>query len=100
MNKKIILSTGGTGGHVFPMIAFYDYLVSKNYEVFFISDQRAKKYFNKEMQNKVKIYNIDSPFNKKGLLKIFGFYKLLLSTINAFFFLLKYNPKIIVGSGG
>jgi UDP-N-acetylglucosamine--N-acetylmuramyl-(pentapeptide) pyrophosphoryl-undecaprenol N-acetylglucosamine transferase len=100
MNKKIILSTGGTGGHVFPMIAFYDYLVSKNYEVFFISDQRAKKYFNKEMQNKVKIYNIDSPFNKKGLLKIFGFYKLLLSTINAFFFLLKYKPKIIVGSGG
>ena len=48
MSKKIILSTGGTGGHVFPMIAFYEYLVSKNYEVIFITDQRARKYFNKE----------------------------------------------------
>ena len=100
MNKKIILSTGGTGGHVFPMIAFYDYLVSKNYEVTFITDQRAKKYFNKDMQNNVKIYNINSPYNKKGLLKIFAFLKLILSMISSFFFLLKQKPKIIIGSGG
>lgn len=100
MNKKIILSTGGTGGHVFPMIAFHDYLVSKNYEVIFITDQRAKKYFNKKMQDKVKIYNINSPYNKKGLLKIFAFLKLTLSTISSFFFLLKQKPKVIIGSGG
>jgi UDP-N-acetylglucosamine--N-acetylmuramyl-(pentapeptide) pyrophosphoryl-undecaprenol N-acetylglucosamine transferase len=100
MNKKIILSTGGTGGHVFPMIAFYDYLVTKNYEVIFITDQRAKKYFNKKMQNKIKIYNINSPYNKKGFLRIFAFCKLILSTISSFFFLLKQKPKIIIGSGG
>jgi UDP-N-acetylglucosamine--N-acetylmuramyl-(pentapeptide) pyrophosphoryl-undecaprenol N-acetylglucosamine transferase len=100
MNKKIILSTGGTGGHVFPMIAFYDYLVSKNYDVIFITDQRAKKYFNKDMQNKVKIFNINSPYNEKGVLKIFAFCKLILSTISSFFFLLKQKPKVIIGSGG
>lgn len=100
MSKKIILSTGGTGGHVFPMIGFYDYLVSKNYEVTFITDVRAKKYFNNEMKDKAKIFNIDSPFNKKGLSRFFAFYKLFLCTISSFFFLLKNRPKIIIGSGG
>ena len=70
MNKKVILSTGGTGGHIFPMIALYDYLVSKNYDVSFVTDQRGKKYFTDDTKQKIKIFNINSPSNQKGLFKI------------------------------
>ena len=100
MKKKIILSTGGTGGHIFPMVALYDYLVSKNYEVIFASDQRAMKYFNSGIKEKVKIFNINSPFNKKGFAKFVAYYQLFISTINSFFFLINNKPSIIIGSGG
>ena len=47
--KKIILCTGGTGGHIFPMIALYEEL-KKNYQVKILTDQRALKYLD---QNKI-----------------------------------------------
>ena len=100
MKKKIILSTGGTGGHVFPMMGLYDYLVSKNYDVAFVSDQRAKKYFSEEMKSKITIFNINSPFNKKGFFKILSFVNLFIATIYSFFFLIKNRPKVIIGCGG
>ena len=34
MKKKILISTGGSGGHVIPAIAFYDHL-KENFEVFY-----------------------------------------------------------------
>ena len=85
MKKRIIISTGGTGGHIFPMIGLHDYLVSKNYDVLFTSDKRAKKYFRKKILNKVKIFNIDSPFNKKNFSKILILPKLFLSLFSSFF---------------
>lgn len=100
MKKKIILSTGGTGGHILPMVALYDYLVSKNYEVIFVSDQRAMKYFNTGIKEKVKIFNINSPFNKQGFSKLTAYYQLLVSTIKSIFFLMNNKPSIIIGSGG
>jgi hypothetical protein len=68
------------------MIALHDYLVSKNYEVIFVSDQRAIKYFNPGVKEKVKIFNINSPFNKKGFSKLMAYYQLLVSTIKSIFF--------------
>jgi len=65
MSKKIVLSTGGTGGHIFPMIALYDYLISKNYDVSFVTDKRGEKYFTDDTKYKIKIFNINSPFNQK-----------------------------------
>ena len=34
MKKKILISTGGSGGHVIPATAFYDHL-NKNFDVIF-----------------------------------------------------------------
>jgi len=100
MNKKIILTTGGTAGHVFPLIGLYEYLNNKHYDVIFVTDSRAKKYFNKEIQNKIKIFNVNSPNNQKGLLKIFALFNLFFFTIFSFFFLIKEKPQLIIGSGG
>jgi len=100
MSKKIVLSTGGTGGHIFPMIALYDYLISKNYDVSFVTDQRGEKYFTGDIKHKIKTLNINSPFNQKGLLKIISIFQLFASTIYSFFLLIKSRPKVIIGSGG
>jgi len=100
MNKKIILSTGGTGGHIYPMIALHDYLTSKNYDVSFVIDRRGKKYFNEDIKYKIKIFNINSPFSQKGLFKIISIFKLFASTVYSLFFLIKSRPRVIIGSGG
>jgi len=100
MSKKIVLSTGGTGGHIFPMIALYNYLISKNYDVSFVTDQRGEKYFTDDIKHKIKILNINSPFNQKGLFKIICIFQLFVSTVHSLFFLIKSKPKVIIGSGG
>ena len=47
MRKKILISTGGSGGHVIPAIAFYDHLKEK-FDVFFTLDQRGSKFLEKK----------------------------------------------------
>ena len=46
--KKIIIATGGTGGHVFPALSLSEYL-KNNFNIESFSDKRGLKYFeNKE----------------------------------------------------
>ena len=57
MKKRILISTGGSGGHVIPALAFYDHL-KENFEVFLILDKRGSKFIN---QNKYKFEIISAP---------------------------------------
>ena len=38
MNKKIIFSAGGTGGHIFPAINLMKHFLSKEYQVLLVTD--------------------------------------------------------------
>ena len=53
----------------FSMIALYDYLISKNYDVSFVTDQRGEKYFTDDVKHKIKIFNIKKFNDQKGLFK-------------------------------
>ena len=44
MNKKIVFSSGGTGGHIFPAINLMKYFSNKGYKVLLVTDKRAGKY--------------------------------------------------------
>ena len=66
MKNKIIITTGGTAGHIYPMLGLYDYLSKKGYKINFVSDERGKKYFSSELLSKVTILKINSPFNLSG----------------------------------
>lgn len=57
MKKKILISTGGSGGHVIPASILLDHL-NNLYNVSISSDQRGIKYFNKKVDN---IIIIDTP---------------------------------------
>ena len=45
--KKIMISTGGSGGHVIPAITIYDHL-NKNFEVTLVTDNRGTKFILKK----------------------------------------------------
>ena len=95
--KRIIISTGGTGGHVIPAQVLYDYLSDKN-DVIITSDNRGISYLNK---NKYKIKKIDVPKISKNILDFIPFLILFtLSILKSFFFLRKKKIKILISTGG
>ena len=44
MNKKILICTGGTGGHVIPAVNFGNFMINKGFECCLILDQRGNKF--------------------------------------------------------
>lgn len=48
--KSIIVTGGGTGGHLFPAIALGDELMELNYETHLITDTRCEKYLNSDLR--------------------------------------------------
>lgn len=69
--NKILLTTGGTGGHIFPIMSLSTELkkVNNNNNIKIITDQRAIKYIN---SGDIIIIKSDSPFRKKGLFHLFS----------------------------
>ena len=51
MNKKFLIFTGGTGGHVIPALNFFNYLKNKNNNVYLLTDYRGSKYINEINEN-------------------------------------------------
>ena len=95
--KKIIISTGGTGGHVIPAQVLYDYLYDKN-DVIIISDNRGLKYLN---ENKYKIKRIDVPKINKNILGFIPFVIFfIISFINSFLFLRQKKIEVLFSTGG
>ena len=76
MKKKILISTGGSGGHVLPAITIYDHL-KYSYETLISTDIRGLKYLDKENYKPI---IIDTPkFNNIFLLP-FAFIKVIFLT--------------------
>ena len=78
MKKKILITTGGSGGHVLPALTIYDHLKTE-YDMFISSDQRGLKYFKTE---KYKPFIVDTP-KIKGL--YFSVSKYFKKSINLLF---------------
>ena len=97
MKKKILISTGGSGGHIIPAISLYEHL-KNDYEIFLTSDKRGSKFINK------KIYNyklIELPRISKNIFKIpYIIFFLIISIFKSIFFLKKNNIKILISTGG
>ena len=67
IKNKILIATGGTGGHVFPAFSLANYLINKNYTVKLTTDNRGFKYL-KNYKNLEIIKISSSPLIKKNIL--------------------------------
>ena len=46
-NKKIVIATGGTGGHVFPAVGLASFLNNEGYDPILTTDKRGFKFLDK-----------------------------------------------------
>ena len=94
MKKNILISTGGSGGHVVPATIFYEHLQGE-FNMFMTSDDRGIKFLDKDKYN---TEIIDTPKLSKNIFELpFKIILLLYSTIKSFFYFLStaYLKKFI-----
>ena len=98
--KKILIATGGTGGHVFPAYSLANYLIKNNYDVELTVDRRGLKYL-KDYKNLNLIKISSSPLIKKNIFQfLFSIFIILFSILKSLIFLLFNRPSIVLGMGG
>jgi len=98
--NKILIATGGTGGHVFPAYSLANYFMKNNYNVKLTTDNRGFNYL--KDYKKLDVVKISSsPLIKKNLLKfIFSIIMIIFSVFKSIIFLLFNRPSIVFGMGG
>jgi UDP-N-acetylglucosamine--N-acetylmuramyl-(pentapeptide) pyrophosphoryl-undecaprenol N-acetylglucosamine transferase len=96
MKSKILISTGGSGGHVLPAITIYDHLKS-NYETLISTDLRGLKYLDKENYNHI---IVNTPKLNNLLLLPFSFLKVFILILKSLIILKRENISILISTGG
>jgi len=84
MKKKILISTGGSGGHVMPAITIYDHLKNHS-DVMISTDLRGFKYLN---DGKYKIFLINTPRLNRLILMPFSILVVFFLTLKSLFLLI------------
>ncbi|MDP7142996.1 MAG: undecaprenyldiphospho-muramoylpentapeptide beta-N-acetylglucosaminyltransferase [Alphaproteobacteria bacterium] len=98
-SKLILLSSGGTGGHVFPAIALGRDLLSRGYRVEMATDVRGTRY--EAEKYGIKVHVLKSGTLGSGLLgKIKGATSLGLGVLQARKLVDRLKPSVVVGFGG
>lgn len=91
--NKIVLATGGSGGHILPAISVGNMLGQKGFEPLMILDVDPDKY----SIGKIPFRIIKTGKNPKSIRDIF---RMIGGFFQAFFLLLKNKPALVIGFGG
>ena len=100
MTKKIIFSTGGTGGHIFPAINLMKHFFDKGYEVLLVTDTRGNSFIKNYSEFKSYILKSETLTNKNFFKKILSSLVIFYSIIRSIIILKKEKPDLIFGFGG
>tara|TARA_Y100001970_G_scaffold136009_1_gene167395 strand:- start:129 stop:1193 length:1065 start_codon:yes stop_codon:yes gene_type:complete len=95
MKKKVLISTGGSGGHVMLAITIYNHL-KNSHETLISSDIRGLAFLEKKINTIV----INTPKLSNFFLLPYSFLKILFLIIKSFFLLKKNNVSILISTGG
>ena len=95
MTKNILISTGGSGGHVIPAITIYNHL-KNTHETLISTDLRGLAYLDKNFN----IVVINTPKLNNFFLFPFSFIKVLFLIATSFFLLKKKQISILISTGG
>ena len=96
MKEKVLISTGGSGGHVIPAITIHDHL-KETYDVIISTDSRGLKYLEKDDCRSILI---DTPKFNSLVLFPFTIFKVLILTINSLKILRKEKISYLISTGG
>ena len=96
MKKKILISTGGSGGHVIPALNLYNHL-KNTFEVIIYTDLRGSKFVPNEV--KKTIFEVRKVSEKKYLfpIKIIYLFLAFVKSLNHFF---GTKIDIVISTGG
>ena len=98
--NKILIATGGTGGHVFPAYSLANYLIKKNYKIKLTTDNRGY-YYLKDYKNLNLTKIPSSPLIKENIFRFsYSVLVILYSILKSILFLLFNRPSMIFGMGG
>jgi len=100
---KIIISGGGSGGHIFPAVAIAKSLLEKNNNIKFLFVGAKDKMEMEKIPNEgFKIVGLwISGFHRGKIFKNLLFpIKLIFSLIKSFFLIKKFDPDLVIGTGG
>ena len=100
IKNKVIIVTGGTGGHVFPAVAVANELISRGIKPIFLSDKRGEKYINKDLNIDIIVLPVRNFNSSDILINIKSFYYLCISVIKSCFIILTLRPTLVLGFGG
>ena len=96
MKVKILISTGGSGGHVIPAITIYDHL-KDDYDILISSDVRGLKYLDNKNYN---ILVVDTPKLNNLILLPLSILKVFFLTIKSLLLFKKEKIQILISTGG
>jgi UDP-N-acetylglucosamine--N-acetylmuramyl-(pentapeptide) pyrophosphoryl-undecaprenol N-acetylglucosamine transferase len=100
---KVIISGGGTGGHIFPAVAIANALkrIAPKTEVLFVG-AKGRMEMEKVPASGYKIVGLDiQGFQRKSILKnVMLPYKMIKSVLNARSVIKAFKPDIAIGVGG
>ena len=96
MKSKILISTGGSGGHVIPAITILDHL-KDDYEILISSDIRGLNYLDNKFYN---ILVIDTPKLNNLILLPLSILKIFFLTLKSLLLFKKEKIQILISTGG
>jgi len=96
MKGKILISTGGSGGHVIPAITIHDHL-KENYNILISTDVRGLKYLDDKSYETVVI---DTPKLNNFILFPLSILKVFLLILRSLIILKKEKIQILISTGG
>ena len=97
MEKKILISTGGSGGHVVPAAILYEHLKDQ-FHVSMSTDSRGIKFLEQSKYN-LEIFNV-TPISRNIFLLPYQFLLMIYIIIKSVFFLKKRRIDILISTGG
>ena len=100
VQKKIVLTAGGTGGHVFPAQALAKELSETGSEISFITDRRGNSFSGQFPESKEDRIFAGAYAGKPFLKKLWALFLMAVGIFQSLLILKKIKPDAVVGFGG
>ena len=100
--KRIFVTGGGTGGHIYPALAVINELKQNGFDdIFYVGNKKNQEYsLAKEQNIKFLSVNINGMPRKMSVNSLFWAIKLVFAILKCLIYIVKYKPDVVFATGG